>query len=729
MHLKRQMANLFILSFMAACLFLISFALPVHADPYYVDITDGTDQAGCGPQGSPCRTLHYTISTFVDGDDTVYMAAGTYNIANEGDSSLVITNNNVTIQGDTDGNTIIDGYSTGEPVWTTGIEIDSATDVTIQNITIKNFQSAGIYIDNCSPDIKKNKLVDNLKAIHIYNNSSSAIGPSIINNLIYEETSNAMQYGIHIESWNTGSDSYPIIHHNTIDGGWETGILVDEDVTTTEPIIKYNIITSFGEYGIRYNGSQNPVIDYNLLFDHTESNYDGITGGSNDIINQDDPLYEDPSAHDYNLQSASPCIDAIPSSEADISITDDLDENQRPSPTNGDYDMGCYEFQQETPPADNQPATPTNEYPPDYYGGFPDTTTSVTLESSAFSDPNGNTHTSTEWLVRREDRGVYNCDDYDATFNATYTSDPGLTSHEVLGLVSGMQYVWKVRYQNSNEIWSLWSEEYRFTVGTSAQDSSVQLIGSTDVASYRMVSFPLWPGNPDCSAFFSNELGGSYDTTQLRLGTYMAQTGSYLECSSDMTIKPGRSYWFLSKNDMDIGASGIPVATGLDVEIGLQYNESTGNGWNMIACPNNANYNWLSVEVLVSDGSGGTIFGPTPVSDLTDDNLYIDTSLWRWEDGSYLDDTQTLEHHEGYWVNARAENVYLRFRSDLTIADSGQQRTVFSAYAKAFTKIKKWIAGVIDTRHAVASDETPPLPPGVHDEPETKSCFIHTAFD
>jgi len=464
-----------------------------------------------------------------------------------------------------------------------------------------------------------------------------------------------------------------------------------------------------------------PILAYNNFYNPEGDNYIDISPGPSDI--SDVPEYISPTNH--HLLTGSPCIDEIPSSEeSDTNITDDLDGNQRPSPTDGDYDMGCYEFQQGTPPVDNRPATPTNESPADYEV-LADTTTSVTLEGRSFSDPDGNTHASTEWRVRREDRGVYNCDDYDASFNATYTSGAGLTSHDVLGIVPGMQYVWQVKYQNSNGIWSLWSEKYRFMVGTSASDNSVQIQGNTDVASYRMVSFPLWPGNPDCSAFFSNELGGSYDTTQLRLGTYMAQTGSYLECGSNMTIKPGRSYWFLSRNDMDIDVSGVPVATGLDIEVGLQYGDS--GGWNMIACPNNANYNWLSVEVLVSDGSGGTTFGPTPVSDLTDDNLYIDTSLWRWEDGSYLDDTQTLEHHEGYWVNARAENVYLRFRSDLAIADSGQQRTVFSAYAKAFTKIKKWIAGVIDTRHAVASDETPPLPPGVHDEPETKSCFIKTA--
>ena len=359
---------------------------------------------------------------------------------------------------------------------------------------------------------------------------------------------------------------------------------------------------------------------------------------------------------------------------------------------------------------------------PTDYEVFPDTTASVTLEGSPFSDPDGNTHAETEWRVKREDRGVYNCDDYDASFNAAYTSGTGLTSHDIAGLAGGMQYVWQVRYRNSNGDWSRWSEEYRFSIGTSAEDNSVELAGGTNLASYKMVSFPLWPDDNLCLTFFEDELGGSYDTTQLRLGTYDAETGTYVECGSGMTIKPGRSYWFLSRNDMGVDVNGIPVATGLDVEVGLQYNTDTGNGWNMIACPNNADYDWASVEVLIPDAIGGTTFGPTPISDLADDNPYIDVRLWQWKNGSYLDDTLTLNHHEGYWVNARTENVYLKFRADMAITDSGPNPTMLS---RTFTRIKRWIAAAVTTRHAVASAETPPLPPGAHDEPEAKSCFIH----
>ncbi|MBW2220294.1 MAG: hypothetical protein JRF40_12515, partial [Deltaproteobacteria bacterium] len=224
------------------------------------------------------------------------------------------------------------------------------------------------------------------------------------------------------------------------------------------------------------------------------------------------------------------------------------------------------------------------------------------------------------------------------------------------------------------------------------------------------------------------------DTTQLRLGTYTVQTGGYIECNDGMPIIPGRSYWFLSRNNLDVDVSGIQVATDLDVEIALQYNTTSGNGWNMIACPNAVDYDWSSVQVLVPDGSGGTTFGPTDISDLPEDNSYIDIQLWRWENGAYQDDTQTMTHHEGYWVNARTENIYLRFRADMAIADSGQNRTVFAkALYRAKNRIKnqakKWFAAITDIRQAVASGETPPLPPGVHDEPETEKsgCFINVA--
>ena len=145
-----------------------------------------------------------------------------------------------------------------------------------------------------------------------------------------------------------------------------------------------------------------------------------------------------------------------------------------------------------------------------------------------------------------------------------------------------------------------------------------------------MISFPLWPDDAICTTFFNDALDGSYDTTQLRLGTYAVETENYVECGDNLTIKPGRSYWFLSRNNMDVDVSGIQVATDLDVEIALQYNTTSGNGWNMIACPNAADYDWSSVQVLVPDGSGGTTFGPTDISSLPEDNSYIDIHLWRW---------------------------------------------------------------------------------------------------
>jgi parallel beta helix pectate lyase-like protein len=728
----------------SVCFFSYIQPVNVYSAEYYVDSNSGNDTNDGMSSASAWERFSTSVSKLNDGD-TLHLAVGIYNLENEGDpaDNVIIGNSNISIIGDASGGSEINGTDFSD--WVDGITIESNFDnIVIEHIKIVNFTRGividdncenvviencdigpssiyGIYIENCSPEIRNNTLVDNLTGIYVYGymNATSPASPIITNNLIYEEGSNLMNYGIHVEGLATDGEAYPLIYHNTIDGGVLIGIHMNEDVSPIEPTIKYNIITNFGQYGVDYNGGNTPIVDFNYFFGNTLGNYSGdIIAGSNNITDQGDPLYADEDNHDYHLQNESLSIDTIPSTETSDDVEIDLEYNSRTFPK----DMGCYEFQQGTPPANNLPATPTNESPSNF-AVFADDTTSVTLESSAFSDPSDDTHTSTEWRVKREDRGVYNCDDYDASFNATYSTNPGLTSHSVSGLDSGMQYVWQVRYQNSNEIWSLWSLEYRFTVGTSAQDSSVQIEGGTDVASYRMVSFPLWPDNPACSAFFRNELAGAYNTTQLRLGTYNAETGSYLECGSNMTIKPGTSYWFLSRNDMDIDVSGIPVATGLDIDVGLDYNESTGNGWNMIACPNDADYDWSSVQVLVPDGSGGTIFGPTDISLLSNDNGYIDTRLWRWEDGSYFDDTQTMVHHEGYWVNTRAENVYLRFRADIAIADSGSNRTMVS---KAFTRIKRWVAAIIDTRHAVASGETPPLPPGVHDEPETKNCFIHS---
>jgi hypothetical protein len=784
----------------------------IGADEYtlafYVDISNGTDDPayGMSPGTGAWRTLHYAIEQInglVPGTYPLNVAAGTYSIANgEADATLVINQDNVTIQGAGAGSTIINGII--DSTWQIGIEVN-ASNVTIAGCEVSNFtmnginiytgtgqivedcdihdNDWGIYTNNTSPEIRKNKIYDNTIGIYITVFDSAAYAPVIKNNLIYTPTG-TMENGIEVYTASTGSIASPSIYHNTIDGGTQYGIYIREDIEPITAEIKYNIITNFAS-GISFSGTTPLMtIDYNDVYGNT-TNYDGCTAGANDINPPQDPSYV--GGTDYHLQPGSPCIDAIPTGDP---VSDDLEGNARPQGLG--YDMGCYEYLSPTQytltietvgqgsvtlnPAggaynegtvvtltavgdsgwdfsawsgdltgstnpdtismdsdksvtatftlNSPPNTPTASSPEDeaILSSGP-----VTVDTSIFSDPDsGDTHTESHWLVRRAD-SVYYRNDYDASFNAVITAGD-LTQHTVLGLSSGMKYVWKVGYTDSGSGQISWSQEYSFMIGTSEADSSVEISSGTEEADFTMVSFVQWPDH--CMS--SSALDLIYDKRYFRIGTYDPTNGSggYVEYGSSLMIEPGTAYWFLARNGLPITVNGIPVSLTDDIDVGLLFNASNQNGWNMIGCPNAANYNWDDVQVIEYNPSDGSIvFGPTAISALPDPNAYIDKPLWRWESGTYYPDAILMEKYKGYWVKAKKANVFLRFRESVQIASTTTPQTMF---ARLLNNGKRWMKRWIFTPQvAIAgSDDSPPRPMGDFSTVSPESvggCFIATA--
>jgi hypothetical protein len=145
-----------------------------------------------------------------------------------------------------------------------------------------------------------------------------------------------MSYGIFSRS-NNQSVVNPKIYHNTIDGGKLDGIKMEKDAASSSaPLIKYNIITNFGQYGIN-NNLANPTIDYNDVYNNTVDNYSGI-----EVIGTHN-ISENPSYGSYSLLSDSPCINTIPSTEEDP-VTLDYPGYKRPRPGGEKKDMGAYEY-------------------------------------------------------------------------------------------------------------------------------------------------------------------------------------------------------------------------------------------------------------------------------------------------------------------------------------------------------------------------------------------------
>jgi hypothetical protein len=202
-------------------------------------------------------------------------------------------------------------------------------------------------------------------------------------------------------------------------------------------------------------------------------------------------------------------------------------------------------------------------------------------------------------------------------------------------------------------------------------------------------------------------------------------------------MEPGRSYWILAREGLTINFRGVPVSMTADVYVSLDYNASTGNGWNMVAPPNNARYYWGDVQVV--EDVGGTLTFRGTVQSLAAGNPYIDRQLWRWESGQYASDTPDTDPllemaaYQGYWVKARQANVFLRFDpGDQVLASSGRPEILMAGVWK---KTKTWLLNLnIFSNEAVAEgDDTPPMPMGVLDDntvdPVFQGCFIGDVLD
>ncbi len=206
----------------------------------------------------------------------------------------------------------------------------------------------------------------------------------------------------------------------------------------------------------------------------------------------------------------------------------------------------------------------------------------------------------------------------------------------------------------------------------------------------------------------------------------------YREYENGQEVKPGKAYWFFAWNSVDIRPQGTPVSKTQNIEVKLE------KGWNMIACPNDANYRWDNVRVLQHDDDGTVINGPVPVS--SPENHWVEKSLWRQGDGGgyafyapesyvipseledelekYRDDSDPLlKPNEGYWVKVNQENLSLVFPAEDRLSDSGTMMASMT-YER--------------TGRSAADSGGPPSPPQVSGPEDGTSnggtvCFISTA--
>ena len=298
----------------------------------------------------------------------------------------------------------------------------------------------------------------------------------------------------------------------------------------------------------------------------------------------------------------------------------------------------------------------------------------ITLMADVYSHPEGSVHYLSHWQIRRVDmkKPVYEI-----------TSEVDRLIHDVSeDLEEGLKYAWRVGFQDIESGQIAWSEERTFVVGEKTlQNSAPPVEAGRSINDYEMVSFGHWSGNACSKEVFGSLMDPNHKNNDYRILAYDSNSdwrpnpswdGGYRDYG-DFEVVPGRAYWVLARHGMDLDRQGVATATTEDIFVELDYNPSNDDGWTMIAVPNNAEYHWGNVEIVVHDDEGNILYGPMPIRQLAEDNPYIDTRLWEWErpDSRYeVRDSANfrIQPHGGYWAKARAENVSLNFPYDMQIA-------------------------------------------------------------
>ncbi|MDZ7695562.1 MAG: right-handed parallel beta-helix repeat-containing protein [Deltaproteobacteria bacterium] len=234
---------------------------------YWVDLLNGSDNNN-GSEETPWKTLHHAITQINGGIAgtsidwytlNVKLPTGSHSYSigdGEDDSELIVSQNYVTIVGESGSGPIIDG--TGATNWTKGIKI-TGSDVKLYNLYITNFSDeneSAIYIDsgsgheinNCELYRNRDAIVVNPTASHftitnctLYDNSRYGMyllqsqNGSILANRIYGTVSPYPQYGIYVIACS------PQIKRNTI-YDVNNGIVVLACIHDASPDIWNNLI-------------------------------------------------------------------------------------------------------------------------------------------------------------------------------------------------------------------------------------------------------------------------------------------------------------------------------------------------------------------------------------------------------------------------------------------------------------------------------------------------------
>lgn len=173
---------------------------------------------------------------------------------------------------------------------------------------------------------------------------------------------------------------------------------------------------------------------------------------------------------------------------------------------------------------------------------------------------------------------------------------------------------------------------------------TLNLTGGDTIADYIIGAMPLVELEDDP---IETQIG-TYDTTQMRIGTWDPVAQAYIEYpfQEDFHPIPGFAVWMLFRNDTSLTFQGYPTPVpngGFDLKI--------HQGWNMVGNP--FNFPVAVDDIIVYDddtGDDAFLTGTTCGGRPSECNEITDPIFWVWEAGEYLELTGTLEPGRGGWV-------------------------------------------------------------------------------
>ena len=342
------------------------------------NVTVSSGSIGARLLGDLSDDINILNSTFRDNSSYgIYMD----NVSNVEITSTVVSNNDgrgILVEGDSSNITINDLTSSMNGNDNIMIGTDSASDITVQNSTFTGSLNGGngfalsltgssITITNTTAsnntgdgfnihDAWSNVTIDSCTAnengvdglgtdgdgISFHETSSGTITKSIIRDNLKTGVANIDNSQVTIERsifTHTTNGTLPLvyvdgdnhwIYNNTIYSAANTGTGVH--LVSGTNIVKNNIIHGF-DVGIGDAAGSTNTADYNLVYNATSYNWNGLTSGNSSVSS--DPLFTDKSALDFTLLSGSPAIDA----GAALGYTTDYAGNT----ISGLPDIGAYE--------------------------------------------------------------------------------------------------------------------------------------------------------------------------------------------------------------------------------------------------------------------------------------------------------------------------------------------------------------------------------------------------